>query len=79
MSLVRVTRRRLLKTAAAGFVASPDFITSTALGNRETPPAGERVSQGTAINVLQLPAQENAMGDARGHAPALLGHVGDIV
>ena len=41
----RLNRRRLLKTAAAA-VAAPYLITSTALGNADTPPASERVTLG---------------------------------
>jgi len=45
MSEHRFTRRRLLKRAAAA-VGAPYVIASTALGNAETPPAGERVVLG---------------------------------
>jgi hypothetical protein len=45
MSDNRVTRRTLLKSAAAA-VAAPYVITSTALGNADTPPASERVTLG---------------------------------
>ncbi len=41
----QLNRRRLLKTAAAA-VAAPYVITSTALGNADTPPASERVTLG---------------------------------
>ncbi len=40
-----VSRRTLLKTAAAT-IAAPYVITSTALGNAETPPASQRVTLG---------------------------------
>ena len=43
MRTARVSRRELLKTAA---VAAPCVIASTALGNAETPPAGDRVTLG---------------------------------
>ena len=41
----RFNRRRLLKGAAA-MVAAPYVITSTALGNADTPPASERITLG---------------------------------
>ena len=41
----RFNRRDLLKTAAAA-VAAPYVITSTALGNADTPPASERITLG---------------------------------
>jgi predicted dehydrogenase len=41
----RLNRRRLLKTTAAA-VATPYVLTSTALGNADTPPASERVTLG---------------------------------
>ena len=43
MKNIRISRRNLLKGAA---VAAPYVITSTALGNAETPPASERVTLG---------------------------------
>ena len=46
MSEHRFTRRRLLKGAAAAAVSAPYVITTTALGNADTPPAGERVALG---------------------------------
>jgi predicted dehydrogenase len=46
MSSRRFTRRQLFETAAAA-VASPYVITSTALGNADTPPASERVAVGS--------------------------------
>ena len=45
MSGSRLNRRRLLKGAAAA-AAAPYVITSTALGNADTPPASERVTLG---------------------------------
>ena len=45
MSHNRFNRRRLLKGAVAA-VAAPYVITSTALGNADTPPASERVTLG---------------------------------
>jgi hypothetical protein len=46
MMNIRFSRRSLLKSAAAAAVASPYVITSTALGNADTPPASERVTLG---------------------------------
>ena len=46
MTNLRFSRRSLLKSAAATAVASPYVITSTALGNADTPPASERVTLG---------------------------------
>jgi len=46
MTNIRISRRNLLKSAAAAAVASPYVITSTALGNADTPPASERVTLG---------------------------------
>ena len=46
MTNIRFSRRSLLKGAAAAAVASPYVITSTALGNADTPPASERVTLG---------------------------------
>ena len=46
MSTSKFTRRTLLRTAAAGAIASPYVITSTALGNADVPPASERVVLG---------------------------------
>jgi predicted dehydrogenase len=45
MNNSRITRRDLIKGAAAT-VAAPYVITSTALGNADTPPASERVTVG---------------------------------
>jgi glucose-fructose oxidoreductase len=45
MNHIRLTRRRLLKSAAAA-VAAPYVITSAALGNDQTPAASERVVLG---------------------------------
>jgi glucose-fructose oxidoreductase len=45
MSQTRFNRRRLLQGAAAA-IAAPYVITSTALGNADTPPASERVTIG---------------------------------
>ena len=45
MKDIRISRRSLLKSAAA-VVASPYVITSTALGNADTPPASQRVTLG---------------------------------
>jgi len=45
MNDVRINRRDLLKGAAAA-IAAPYVITSTALGNADTPPASERVTLG---------------------------------
>jgi len=45
MSSRRLTRRGLLKSAAAA-AASPYVIASTALGDAETPPASERIAMG---------------------------------
>ena len=45
MNHVRFNRRRLLKGAAAA-AAAPYVITSTALGNADTPPASERITLG---------------------------------
>ena len=45
MSGSRLNRRTLLKTMAAA-AAAPYVITSTALGNADTPPASERVTLG---------------------------------
>ena len=45
MNAARFNRRRLLRGAAAA-VAAPYVITSTALGNADTPPASERVTLG---------------------------------
>lgn len=45
MNDARITRRDLIKGAAAA-VAAPYVITSTALGNADTPPASERVTVG---------------------------------
>jgi len=43
----RCSRRRFLKSAAAGTVAAaPYVITSTALGNQDKPPASERITVG---------------------------------
>lgn len=41
-----ISRRDLLKGAALAAVASPYVITSTALGNADTPPASERIALG---------------------------------
>jgi glucose-fructose oxidoreductase len=45
MTTLRVTRRRFLQGTAAA-AAAPYVITSTALGNADTPPASERVTLG---------------------------------
>ena len=42
----RFTRRRLLKSAAVAAVSAPYVITSTALGNQDTPPASQRIVLG---------------------------------
>ena len=42
----QTTRRTVLKSAAVAAVAAPYVITSTALGNDETPPASDRVTLG---------------------------------
>jgi hypothetical protein len=46
MTQIRLSRRSLLKGAAAAAVTAPYVITSTALGNADTPPASERVTLG---------------------------------
>lgn len=46
MNHTPLTRRSLLKGAAATAVAAPYVITSTALGNADTPPASDRVTLG---------------------------------
>ncbi len=46
MSTAKLSRRRLLKTVAAGAAASPWLIPSSALGNAETTAASERVVLG---------------------------------
>lgn len=46
MNHSQITRRRLLKGAAAAAIAAPYVITSTALGNADTPPASDRVTLG---------------------------------
>ena len=45
MTALHFNRRDFLKTTAAA-VAAPYVITSTALGNADTPPASERVALG---------------------------------
>ena len=44
MTQLRFSRRTLLQGAAVAAVAAPYVITSTALGNADTPPASERVT-----------------------------------
>ncbi len=46
MKNLSLSRRNLLKTLAAGTFAAPLVISSTALGNGNTPPASERVTLG---------------------------------
>ena len=46
MKRTELSRRSLLKGAAAAAVAAPYVMTSTALGNADTPPASERVTLG---------------------------------
>jgi glucose-fructose oxidoreductase len=46
MKGLQINRRHLLKGAAAAAIAAPYVITSTALGNADTPPASERVTIG---------------------------------
>ncbi len=46
MKRTELSRRSLLKGAAAAVVAAPYVITSSALGNADTPPASDRVTLG---------------------------------